>query len=234
MLGLDKLKNILFGEDTSNYELFLQEVKNNLDTLIEEYNNFIGIQEEFKKDPSFMLNQTFEKKEKYPEIMDKIKYKDVELIKEYELYAMKYNILVELYNKTKKYIFDLGGQNLILDFKVDKYKQPVAILSQYKGDTNKILLIKNTFAKEDYLYYKVGNDIEIIDILSNEPNVHHGAFMIEALMFLAKLLSQRKIANSEIVVSKELTDKLGFENCLGFFEKQGFMVINGIFTKKIE
>lgn len=229
---LDKLKNILFGEDTLNYELSLQEIKGGLGKLIEEYNSFAEIQEEFKKNPDLILNGQFEKKEKYPEIMDKIKFKDVEIIKEYELYAMKYNILVELYNKLKKYIPKLQ-QNFILDFKVDKYKQPVAILSPYEGDINKIILLKNTFSTEDYLYYKIGNNIEITDICSKEPNVHHGAFMIEILINTVQFLNTKKSNYSEVKVSKELVDKIGFENCWLFFKKQGFTASNGIISREI-
>lgn len=229
---LSKMRNVLFGEDTSSYGLSLQEMKDSLSKLIEVYNNFVELQEEFKKNPSLILNGQFEKKEKYPEIMDKIKYKDVELIKEYELYAIRYNILVELYNKLKIYISELK-QDFILDFKVDKYKQTVATLSQYKGNINKILLVKNSFINEDYLYYKVGNNIEILDICSKEPNVHHGTFMVEALIKVVQFLNKDKTNYNEIVVLKELSNKIGFQNCAEFFKKQGFMVLGGMIIRKI-
>ena len=229
---LEKVRKFLFTEDTVGYDITLQNFKEGIETLAIEYNELVSIQEKIKDYPRSILKMDFLKKDKYTEIMDKIKYKDVRLIKEYELYAMKYNILIELYIMLKQYITSIQGE-LLLDFQVDKYKQPTAILSPYEAVPNKIILLKNTFHNEDFIIYNLQEGI-IKDICSKEVNVHHGKFMIKMLITTIEKLKENKNVNiNELSVSKELIDKLGFDNCINFFKKQGFDVSDKVISLKI-
>ena len=165
--------------------------------------------------------------------MDHIKYKDINLIKTYEYAAMKYNILVELYNKLKNYISGLNGE-ILIDFNTDKYKQPVSILSPYENDSHKILLIKNTLNKEEYIGYKVSHEVEIIDIFCQEPNVNHDIFMMEMVYKTVQVLVDKSVITSpRIIVSKELISKFKDNSMDIFFKDQGFEGLDGIFSKKI-
>lgn len=232
---LDKIKKVLFDETSVSQEFVVQEMKGKIKALEDEYNRLVDIQSSIIENPRIILNMDFLKKEKYIEIMDKVKYKNINLIKEYEYQAIKYNILIELYNKLKCYIANIEG-DIIITFNFDKYKQPVVILSPYESNLHKILLIKNTFYDEDYIMYKINQnqDIEINGICSKEQNVNHGKFMMDMLFKTSIRLKEIGLANSnKIVVTKHFIREYCKDN-EAFFIKQGFRQHEGMFVKTIQ
>lgn len=233
MKVLETIKKMLFNEDSISQEIAAEKMEEQIEKLKDEYEGLVNLQTEFKNDPKLILSREFAKTEKYIELMDHIKYKNINLIKEHEYWGMKYNILVELYNKLQEYISKLNGE-ILLDFNIDKYKQPVAIISPYNDGLHKIVLIKNTFHQEDYISYKVkDSNILITDICSKEPNVLHGTFMINMLEETAKHLKFKELPNLErIIVSDELINKLEKYNGILFFQKLGFESDSGNLTKK--
>lgn len=234
MAFFTKLKKVFFEEDTINQEFVIEEMNRKIEELKEEYQKIIDIQKSIMENPQSIFNYEFSKKEKYIELMDSIKYKDINLIKDYEYLGIKYNILIELYNKLKEFIKEYNNEVLI-DFETDKYKQPVAILAPYNGGLHKILLIKNTFSQPDFIKYTIDyKNIIIEEIVSKEPNVHHGKFMMQMLFKTSKFFKENKYNNLDtIILSKNIMENLNKSNNILFFEKLGFTKNNKELSKKI-
>jgi len=231
---LETIKKVFFDESSISQEIVIEEMKEKIKNLKSDYENLISLQEEFKLNPRDILKKDFIKKEKYIELMDHVKFKNVELIKEHEYWGMKYNILIELYKKLKSYISNIDG-DILLQFNTDKYKQPVAIISPCGNGQHNILLIKNTYSDEDYIKYNINeNSIIIIDIYSKEPNVKHGTYMMEMLCQVAKYYKGTSYPNMDkIIVSEELIKRLyKFEGIL-FFQSLGFKEDDKVLTKKV-
>lgn len=230
---IEQIKKILFNEDTVSQEIIAQKMKNEIYKLENEYKELISLQDVIIDNPKSIVDMNFTKKEKYIELMDHLRYKNINLIKEYEFIGMKYNILVELYKKVKEYILNVKG-NLLISFSVDKYKQPVAIISPYEEELHKILLIKNTFSKEDYVEYTIGENTEILDICSQETNVNHGYLMMSMLFnTINHLRDNNLITSNRIIVSNIVKNKYGKSNIIGFFKKLGFTEVDGEIVKVI-
>ncbi len=231
---MEIIKRVLFSEDSISQEIIIEKMKVEIEGLKKEYEDLVRFQEEIKTNPKEILSKEFNKKDKYIELMDHIKYKNINLIKEYEYWGMKYNILIELYNKLKEYILKIGS-DILIEFNTDKYKQPVAIISPYSIGLHKILLIKNTFFEEDYILYNIENtDIIVADINSKEPNVLHGTFMMNMLIDTAKHLKTKEQQNLErIIVSDQMIKKLEKSDEYTFFQRLGFQRDGVNLCKKI-
>jgi len=139
--------------DDEGYIEILNDMKIRLEKLNIDYNDLLQYKVDIISDRDKFCNAKFIKKEKYIDEMENIKFKDSSLIKEYNLVALKYNILIELYLKINQYISNCNNP-INIEFGYDDFKQTVAIIWHKEGDDNKMILLSNVLDFENYIIYK--------------------------------------------------------------------------------
>ena len=166
------IENYFYKENDEEYLIVLGKMNSKLEQLKNDYNVLLEFQDTSNFNLDRFMNMKFQKKDKYIEEMEEIKYKDYKIIKEHNLIALKYNILIELYIKVVKYI-SIQSKEINLMFQYDNFNQPTAIIShKMKGEICKILIIKNTIFDEQFVLYKLGRNITILEE-SNFENPYH-------------------------------------------------------------